>query len=243
MPLAVVMRPSYALAIVLALTSLLFGSCTHTVEYPLTVHDKVTRQKISRVVEVKKFEDKVPLRRDAVVDIDGEPWRTNPIRGYTGQDVAASVSPMIAQHLDHSGLFKKVIYRGADRAAATTHAREAQLILDGKITKYTVMGRINQPAEMKSTASSFFGLTGRVAGLIANLGENTEIRVTVELSDVKLKDARTGRVLWTDSVVVTKKYKADYEAAHARAVYDEADACLKQAVSELIRRMSKKVRS
>ena len=40
---------------------------------------------------------------------------------------------------------------------------------------------------------------------------------------------------------MSKRYDADYEEAGARAVYDNADDCLKEAVSELIQRMARKL--
>jgi hypothetical protein len=219
---------------------LLLCGCAHTVEYDLEPTDRVMGRRINKVVEVKKFADKIPKRTADTIKLNGETWRTNPQRGYTAADLAYSVSGMYSKHLEQSGLFRNVIYKGNDEGLPTSPA-EAQLMLTGTITEYSVRGRVNPGAEMKSTVGKFFGLTGRVASVIANLDEETVILVKITLKDVTLRETKTGRVLWKDSITVTKRYDADYEEAGARAVYDNADDCLKEAIAELIQRMNRRL--
>jgi len=230
------MSPAWLLAIAASL--LLLSGCAHTVEYELEPTDRVMGRRINKVVEVKKFTDNIPKRTADTVKIGGETWRTNPQRGYTAADVAYSVSGMYARHLEQSGLFRNVIYKGNHEGPATSPA-EAQLQLSGTITEYSVRGRVNPGAELKSTVGGFFGLTGRVAAAVANLDEETVIMVKITLKDVTLRETKTGRVLWKDSITMTRRYDADFEEAGARAVYDNADDCLKEAVAELIVRMSR----
>ncbi len=227
--------------IICTIAVLLFSGCAHTVEYDLTEQDRAFARKINKVVEVKHFTDKTPRRSEAVVKIDGERWRTNPARGYTDANLSYSVSSMVARHLDHSGLFRDVVYKGGFEEADTLPTG-APLVLTGTITEYSILGRVNRGAELKETVAGFFGWMGRAAGAVANLGEETELRVKITLKDVQLKEVRTGRVLWKDTISLYRKYaEADYETAGARAVYDNADDCLRDAVNELIRRMARKL--
>ena len=220
---------------------LLLSGCAHTVEYDLSDQDRVLDRKMNKVVEVKKFADKIPSRKDGVVKIDGEYWRTNPKRGYTEADVAYSVSSMVARHLDHSGIFRGVIFKGGFEETATPPS-EAPLALTGTIAEYSVMGRVNRGAELKDTASGFFGWMGQAAGAVANVGEETELRVKITFKDVTLREIRSGRVLWRDSITLCRRYQgADYEESGSRAVYDVADRCLKDIVSEIVRRLDRKL--
>lgn len=217
----------------------LFG-CAHTVEYDLTDADRASGQKINQLVEVKKFADAIPKRTSDTVVIGGETWRINPQRGYTGGDIAYSVSSMVARHLDHSGLFRGTIYKGGfDEDSIPTGA---PLILTGTVAEYSVMGRVNRGAELKETASGFFGLTGMAVRAVANIDEETEWRVKITLKNIQLKQARTGQILWRDTLSLSRRcVGADYEAAGTQAVYNHVDACLKDLVSEMVRRMDKKI--
>ena len=217
--------------------AILASGCAHTVEYDLSQQDKVSGKKISQVVEVKKFMDSIPKRTEGVVVIDGEDWRTNPQRGYKNEDVAGSVTTMVARHLGHSDLFTGVVCKEA-KEKPKKDPGEPSLILTGTITEYSVFGKVNELGETTSGVASMFGLAGALAGLAANSDENTELRVKVELKNLELKDVKTGKVLWRDYIAVNKHITEDFEAAHPQAVYNYADEGLKEAVDQMIKRMS-----
>ena len=227
-------------ALFLVSTLLLLSGCAHTVEYDLTANDRVRGRRISKVVEVKKFEDKIPLNKARVVRIDGQTWRTNPERGYTEGDLAFSLTGMVAKHLEQSGLFRNVIYKGGFEDSGSW-SNESQWVLTGVIAEYSVLGKVNKKAETKARVAGLLGTPGRVIGAVANLNEETEIRVKITLQDVTLKDVKSGRILWKDSITCTNRYHDDFEAAAAGPVYDPADVALKAAVSELIQRMARKL--
>lgn len=227
-------------ALLLCSALLLLSGCAHTVEYDLKENEQIGSRKFNKVVEVKKFADKIPYVRSHVVMIDGQKWRTNPERGYTQGDLAYSLSDMIARHLDKTGMFRNVIYKGGFEETPTS-PKEAQWMLTGVISEYSVMGKVNVEAETKATVAGFFGTPGRVAGAIANSYEDTEIRIRITLSNVTLKDVRTGKILWRDTITGTRLSNADFEAAGAGPVYDPPDELLKEIVSELFRRMDKKL--
>lgn len=202
------------------------SGCSHTVGYKLTKEDLWRGPKIDKVLRVVPLEDRTSAPTNRVVQTDGGKWRTNFRKGYANGELAPGVSAMIAKHLAHSGLFKKVVY--GDGQAGDWE-------LTGSLHDYSAMGRIHSTAEGIQAGTAGFGLIGALAGAATTWKMETEIRAAVKLEQLRLVDTATQSPLWTGSVALSTNYPASFQAAGEMVVFHHSDALLKQAVSELIR--------
>ena len=203
----------------------LASGCSHTVSYKLTEKDRWTGPKIDKVLRVVPLEDRTSASTNRVIHADGGKWRTNYRKGYPNGELAPGVSAMIAKHLAHSGLFKKVVYGGE---------QAGDLELTGSLQEYSAMGRIHATAEGIQAGTAGFGLVGALVGSASTWKMETEVRAAVKLEQLKLIDTATQAPLWTGSIGLSTNYPASFQAAGEMVVFHHSDALLKQAVSELI---------
>lgn len=215
------------------LNSLLFvallalaSGCSHTVSYKLTEQDRWTGPKIDKVLRVVPLEDRTSAPTNRVVHTDGGKWRTNYRKGYANGELAPGVSAMIAKHLAHSGLFKKVVHGDG---------QPGDWELTGSLADYSAMGRIHATAEGIQAGTAGFGLIGALVGSASTWKMETEVRAAVKLEQLKLIDTVTQAPLWTGTIGLSTNYPASFNAAGEMVVFHHSDALLKQAVSELIR--------
>lgn len=237
------MKPHWLLCL-----GLLTVGCSHTVKYKLTDADRWTGAKIDKVIRVQTFVDQTPppamMDRPAQPDLhkpatriaartvieDGRTWRINYRDGYKNHEIATGVTHMLARHLQHAGLFKNVI-EGADAPA--------DYELTGTITTYRAAGEPSVGAETAvMVGAGAGGLLGALVTAGATAGMKSEIRAAVELRAVALTDLQQTKPVWTDTISVSTNFTAHWQQADVPVVFHHADACLKQAVAELIQRLA-----
>ncbi|NNE91938.1 MAG: hypothetical protein HKN23_09855 [Verrucomicrobiales bacterium] len=159
-------------------------------------------------------------------------WR---IAGPTSsQSLGRDVSSITADHMKHSGVFRKVT---ADRSA---DADEYPLILRGTISAFQAGGVVQLDAEKKFAAGTIGGTPGSAIAGIATRNVKTPVRSIVELREVSLTDRRTGKTLWHAPSI---SMSTDLDGAH----YLQADRDilqrrlaweLKRVNTELIRQLA-----
>jgi osmotically-inducible protein OsmY len=105
-----------------------------------------------------------------------------------------------------------------------------------------VEGRVNKGAEgTVLTGAAVGGLIGALLTSGATAGQKTDIKATVSLRDVTLREIGSTNVLWHDTITVSTNFTAHFSAADEPAVFNHADNCLKQAVTELIQNLAKTI--
>src|ERR1043166_3616320 len=88
----------------------LFGvGCAHTVQYKLSSQDRWPGPKIDKVLAVGMLADQTTPETERTIKIDAYTWRTNFRDKYKNEEISSGVTAMLAKHLAHSGLFRKVV--------------------------------------------------------------------------------------------------------------------------------------
>jgi hypothetical protein len=211
---------------VLAWAMLALG-CSHTVKYKLAESDRWRGTARPEILRVDAFVENGAVPLDEEVLIGQKRCRTNARKRYKPEP-AAAVTDMVATHLAHSGLFRKVI-RGT--------SEPADLILSGTISNYTATAIINDAAESISVSSSTMGLAGAIIGSLATAGMKTDIAGKVELSPITLRD-NSGNLLWQGSAVASTNFTAHFKQGGRGAIYKYPDDLLKRAVNDLVQKLS-----
>jgi hypothetical protein len=214
----------------LILSLLLLTGCAHSVKYKLTAQDRWNGDHIDKVACVQNFSDHAVLLTNNEVKLEDKTWRVNPRSGYKNKDLTDGVTHMIARHLEHSGLFKRVV--------TGTNAAGADLDLTGEISAYTAMARVNSAAEGVTMGTAGFGAIGALIGGLSTSGMKTDVRAEVVLTNVVLVTRSSGAVLWRNSVIAQTNFTGYWRNADRAVVYAHADAMLKQAVRELIQNLA-----
>jgi len=209
--------------------ALLLAGCAHDISYPLMNSEQWGGGKIGGTLQVRTFADNAPRDERIMVPVGNQVWRTNGREGYPGGNISAGVTNMIASHLGHSGLFDKVIGPGGGGA---------DYYLDGRITRYEASGQMQPKAEGAIALGSAAGLPGAAVGGIATKDVKTNVFSKVELSDLRLTDARTGRVVWSRGRIVSESAEnAHFLQADSAVLYRRADWELKRAVNQMVQGM------
>lgn len=221
--------------------------CAHTVNYKLTDAERWTGNTIDKVVRVETFLDQTPppvkqekeiiegdlhpvikIIDQRTIKQDGATWRINYRDGYANQEIAKAVTLMLIKHLKHAGLFRDVV--------DASNGRLAEYELSGTIKTYHAQGRVNSGAETGFILGGMVAGAPMAAGFTA--GQETEIRVTIELTDLRLADLSRAQPVWQDSIVINTNFPVHWMAADQDLMFNHPDHCLKQAVTELIRRLA-----
>jgi len=206
---------------------LLVCGCTHTISYKLTEGDRWTGPKIGGVLRVQPFADlSVALTNKEETGSDGT-WRVTYRKGYESTNLSAAVTAMVVKHLAYSGLFTKVV------AGTETNA---DWTLSGNLTEFEARGCVNHTAENIQMASAGFGLIGAVVGSTSTIGMKSEIKTAVKLDQLNLHD-KTGQSRWSDSIAITNDVRSSFNDANETVVFIYPDNGLKDAVTEMIRRL------
>ncbi len=142
---------------------------------------------------------------------------------------------MVAKHLDHSGLFKKVV--------VGTNVQKSDLLLRGDISDYSSMAKINSTAEGITAGTAGFGLIGAIVGSATTSGSKTEVKSSVELGNVELRRSNPSTLIWSGTVVSSTNFVAHWRNAEERVVFAHADESLKRVVSELVHKLGKSLTS
>jgi len=200
--------------------------CAHTVNYQLSEKDHWTGPKISGVVYVKPFEDAAAPITNKVEKIGKEVWRTNYRQGYSSTNLSAQVTAMISKQLIYSGLF----------AGVSSDETKAKFVLSGTLSDFAARGMANDSAETAQQVSAAFGAIGAIIGAASTSEMKSEIKTSVVLSDVQLKD-KNGATLWHDSISVTNDVRLHFNEASPVGIFNQPDKGLHEAVNEMIRRM------
>jgi hypothetical protein len=205
----------------------LLAGCVHTVQYKLTESDRWTGPKIHGTLYVQSFADKSTPLTNKVEHINKEEWRTNYRKGYDTTNLSAQVTAAIVKQLAFSGLFTRV-----------TSGKEtnADYRLSGTLADFQTRGRANGVAEGIQAGSAGFGLIGALVGTASTSGMKSEIQTSVILGDLQLA-GKSDESLWHDSITVTNDVTLAFQEANEYAVFNHADQALKEAVSEMIRRL------
>ena len=217
-------RPLLGLCVLAALLS----SCAHRIQYPLTDSDRWSTTRIPHSVKVQQFKDNAPKDDKINVNIGGKTWRVNGRDGYADPDISVGISDMIANHLKHSGLFERVL--------GPKEPGRAELVLEGEIYDFNAMGEAKMAAETAVVLGSAFGsLAGAAIAGAATMPVRTDVVSTVELRNVELKDANSGRRVWSrESIRRSDRERKHFIHADAPHVYKRADRQLKQVVGDLV---------
>jgi hypothetical protein len=205
--------------------------CAQTVNYKLTKSDRWTGPKIDAVVCVQPIVDCTLVTnmdwRPHTEHIGKDDWRTNYCGGYGQTNLTAQVTAMIIKHLSYSGLFTKVV--------SETNAN-ADYFLSGKLADFQTHCQVNEKAENIQAVSDGFGLIGAIVGIASTSGMKSEIKTSVKLDDLKLKDS-LNQILWQDSVNVSTDVITNFEEANDMLVFNRPNQALKDAVKEMIYRL------
>jgi hypothetical protein len=206
---------------------LVLSGCSHTISYKLTEQDRWTGPKLNQTISVGPFIDQSTAETQKEVILGNDTWRTNYRSHYAKPNLASDLSAIIAKHLAYSGLFAKVV-NGAPSAADVS--------LSGDLSEFWSIAKVHSDAEATASTMAGFGLAGAIITSVSTASAKTEIRVSVKLKDLKLT-AKSGDLLWQDSISVQTNFPAHFREAAPALVFNHADNGLKQAVSEMIRRI------
>ena len=205
--------------------------CAHTVQYNLTKSDRWPGSPVDAVLRVTTLADQTVPTTEKTVEEPPYTWRTNYRDKYKGKEIDNGVTAMVIKHLRESGLFKDVIEQN--------NQRHADMELSGTIGEYAARARVNKGAENAVMTGAVLGsLVGVGLTSAATAGQKTEIRTTVTLRDLTLRDSASTNVLWHDTITVSTNFTAHWSAADEEVVFQHADDCLKSAVGELIHRLA-----
>ena len=217
--------------LLMLLPLMLTVGCAHTVQYKLTNSDHLPGAPINAVLRVTTLADQTTPTTEKTVEEPPYTWRTNYRDKYKDKEIENGVTAMVIKHLRESRLFKEVIEQNSKR--------HADMELSGTIAEYTAQGRINKGAENTVMTGALLGsLIGVAITSSATAGEKSEVRATVTLRDLTLRDAASTNVLWQDTITVSTNFTDHWSAADEEAVFQHADNCLKSAVEELIHRLA-----
>ena len=211
------------------ITASLLTGCSHTVSYKLDSGDRWSGPAQNKTVRVDTFVETVALPEKGEVCIDGKDCRTNYRKRYKGKELATDASDMIARHLTHSGLFRKVVRDAAE---------PADLVLSGTIVEYMATGTINEGAEIGQAVSAGFGLIGAVIGTASTSGAKSQITAKVQLDPVVLCDT-SGKVLFQTSITKSNQFAAHFSSASQAAIFQHPDRLLKEAVNDLVQQLGR----
>lgn len=206
----------------------LFSSCAHQISYPLTASD-LTSKRVNGSLKVEQFQDSVPREDKINVLVDGQYYRVNGREGYPGGQIAPGVSKQIAKHLDHSGLFTDV--QGPNGGGGTDYT------LSGTVTEFNATGIPNKKAENALVMGAAIGsLAGAGVVAAATKDKQTQVSSEVELRNLKLRDNRTGRTVWSRGTVRSSSSddSVHFLQADAPRLYERADGELKKAVKQIV---------
>lgn len=201
------------------------------ITYPLNDVPPHSGSPFSNVtLAVKPFEDqRQPAALEgawdspATVTRSDDSWFYNSPDHYKDQQIAPSVTKMIAQHLDSAKLFRSVsVYEG--------EASGATLVLEGKIKKFDAFKK----KSVATQAGQYFGMVG----ILATAGAQSEYEATTALIHVRLIHVSTQKVIW-EGDVEGKIHGMDYADPAGWSVYQKANLSLKQAVDDLIVKLTK----
>lgn len=161
-------------------------------------------------------------------------------------DVSQQVSRMIAQHLNQRGLFLKTDFIDARSTEFLDKNKkelfeEYDLVLTGKIKHY--YGFCKMIGDIKDDGAAVAlllggGLLGGALGVVTEQGEYEALPKKIEgytaLTEIKLVDLKSGRILWSGEAV--NRFK-DTKSKYASSMYKEAHSSLRNAVDELIEKL------
>jgi hypothetical protein len=217
--------------LLLLILPLLLAGCAHTVGYTLKKDDRWVGPKIDGVVYVQPIVDHTTVTntdwRPHEEHVGGQVWRTNYRGGYSHTNLTDDVTAMIIKHLAYSGLFTKIV-SGTDT--------NADYFFSGTLADFQTADQVNSEAEGIQAGSSAFGVIGAIVGIACTSGMKSEIKTSVKLDDLKLAN-KSGQIVWQDSVIISYDTNEDFEEASEVIVFKHPDQALKDAVSEVIRRM------
>lgn len=225
-----------SLALLLA-TSIL-SSCAHHINYELSGSDVWLGPELNETLEIGTFKDDAPKDQKIEVDLKGESWRINAREGYPGDgSLSKPVENMIGAHFAHSGLFKDVFYGDSRPDAGQT----ADYTLSGTIYDYHGMGKANREAEMAVVMATTVGnLPGAAAGMVATQEQTSEVQSKVRLNRLRLKDNRTGRIVWSKQTLVSGSQRDEHFLyADNDGVFLLADHELRNVVNDMIYEIGK----
>jgi hypothetical protein len=156
----------------------------------------------------------------AVVKEGENEWYVNSDSQYVDAPVAAAVTRMIADHLGASQLFGSVTVGDVDLA-------NADLVLSGKITRFEARRAAHQAEEALISQGGLLWL------LLQSTSWRATYEATTQLSDVRLAEAASKRVLW-EGAAEGKVTGEDAVEPGGWSVYQEANLSLKAAVENLL---------
>lgn len=158
---------------------------------------------------------------------------------YVHRDLGEGISKMIAKHLEAERLFEKVSYDGRDVGLVLEPqgdpdvASQYDAVLSGEVERFE--GWVEQPFDQ--VASLVIVLIGGIIGGLIYLavmkGQGKDYGGQTVLSNLKLVNARDGRILWEGSA----EGRVSGSRSGQSTPYDVADKSLKQATVELIKNL------
>lgn len=210
-----------------------FASCRHVVKYKVTQEGrKVTRQ-FPVTLRVAPFFDQAPKASSINLTVDKQRWKTNAPEVYRQKEYARGVSRMIAEDLDKSGLFARVL---------PPESREtgAEYLLVGTIWDFSAMGKWRSGPENAVIFSSvLMNLPGTLLSAAACSPLKTEVVSSVILTDIRIVEMRSGKTVWTCPPLrsggqeTVRWSKADVGPLVKRANHD-----LQNVVTQLVNRLN-----
>jgi hypothetical protein len=184
--------------------------------YSLGVVDLVD----TRAPEVKSRRGDV--LEPAWVTREGDDWYVNGDDHYESPLVAASATVMLIDHLRSTRVFKDVL--PASTATGT------DLTLSGELRQLD--GYVDRQAGTQAVASQ-----GGLLGLVVGTTTSARYDASVQLTNLRLVETASSRVLWEGQVEATLKGETPLIVSNHWYVYSHANAALKMAVGKLVDRL------
>ncbi len=220
----------------LLLVGLVMGSvsCRHTVSYKPSNEGRTITHKFDGNLRVVKFADAAPKYPSINLISDGENWKTNAPEVYRNKEYAGAISRMIARDLAGTGMFSHVL--GPDDRTPQT-----DFLLMGTIWDYSAVGRWKKIPENAVIFSSVLAnLPGALIAAAATAGVKTEVVTSVILTDVRILDLATGKVLWTcPPLRAGGEETVRWSKANPDQLAKRADERLQEVVTELVNRLQR----
>tara|TARA_R110002096_G_scaffold173997_17_gene349673 strand:- start:2671 stop:3363 length:693 start_codon:yes stop_codon:yes gene_type:complete len=203
------------------------SSCVHQVGYPLMQSDKVSGTKRGTTLRVELLRDLAPRDQRINVRVGSQHWRVTGREGYREGEIAGEVTRAVTKHLRHSGVFAQVL--------GPNQSGHADYVLSGSIADFNASGQVQPDAERALLIGSIASTPGAAAAGIATKNRRTQVSSVAHLKDLKIRDARTGQVVWSRQEIVKRSVEqnAHFLQADAAVLYRRADWELRRAVNEM----------
>jgi hypothetical protein len=229
-----------SLCLLLLLSNLV--GCRHIVYYKTTPETAREGRKIVRQwpgnLRIMKFTDQAPKHPSVSLVVDGKTWKTNTMDVYKGKEYAGAIAHMMAKDLASTGMFPHVL--GPDDRGLDT-----DYVLMGTIWDFSAVGLWHKGPESAVIFSSVLAnLPGALISAAATSKITTEIVTSVILTDIRMLNLKTGKVMWTCPILrAGGKETVSWSKADPDKLASRADDRLREVVTQLIERMQREASS